>query len=163
MRRKDLEITDYEVILDIMKKCDVCDVAFFDEEFPYIVPLNFGVVRNQDTFSLYFHGAGAGKKIDVLAKNNHVGFSMNCGHNLILDEKACECTMEYESVCGNGIIESLNETDKMEAMIMIMKQYQDKDEYVFNEASMKHMAILKLTVHEITGKKLVHKVVVKRP
>ena len=43
MRRKDREVTQPEEIFDIIKKCDVCRIAFFDEKFPYIVPLNFGV------------------------------------------------------------------------------------------------------------------------
>ena len=57
MRRKDREITDKQAIYDIIKKCDVCRIAFFDETFPYIVPLNFGVTFENDTFSFYFHGA----------------------------------------------------------------------------------------------------------
>ena len=43
MRRKDREITDFNEMLEIMKKCDVCRIALNDEEFPYIVPLNFGL------------------------------------------------------------------------------------------------------------------------
>ena len=38
MRRKDREVTQPEEIFDIIKKCDVCRIAFFDEKFPYIVP-----------------------------------------------------------------------------------------------------------------------------
>lgn len=43
MRRKDREIKNPEEILAIMKQCDVCNIAFFDEEYPYVIPLNFGV------------------------------------------------------------------------------------------------------------------------
>ncbi|MCI9135355.1 MAG: pyridoxamine 5'-phosphate oxidase family protein, partial [Lachnospiraceae bacterium] len=40
MRRKDREITDFQEILEIIRKCDVCRIALNDEEFPYMVPLN---------------------------------------------------------------------------------------------------------------------------
>lgn len=45
MRRKDREITDFDEMINIMKKCDACTIALNDEEtgFPYIVPLNFGM------------------------------------------------------------------------------------------------------------------------
>ena len=43
MRRKDREITDFNEIIEIIKKCDVCRIAMNDGDFPYIVPLNFGL------------------------------------------------------------------------------------------------------------------------
>lgn len=43
MRRKDREITDFNEIMKIIDKCDTCRLALIDEEYPYIVPLNFGV------------------------------------------------------------------------------------------------------------------------
>ena len=43
MRRKDREITDREEILAIIRKCDVCRIALNDGDYPYIVPLNFGL------------------------------------------------------------------------------------------------------------------------
>ena len=84
MRRTDREITDIKEIYKIMKKCEVCDIAFFDKDFPYIIPLNFGVTLKNGLFEIYLHGAGKGKKIDLLNKNNHVGFAARCLENLIL-------------------------------------------------------------------------------
>lgn len=43
MRRKDREITEFEEIIDVMERCGVCRLALHDEEYPYIVPLNFGM------------------------------------------------------------------------------------------------------------------------
>lgn len=42
MRRKDREITDFDEMIKIIEKCDTCRLALNDEEYPYIVPLNFG-------------------------------------------------------------------------------------------------------------------------
>lgn len=54
MRRKDREITDFNEIMNIINKCDVCRLALFDEDYPYIVPLNFGVDKEDDQFVFVF-------------------------------------------------------------------------------------------------------------
>ena len=61
MRRKDREIINKEQIWRIMQRCGVCRVAFHDAEYPYIVPLNFGIGKGEP-LTLYFHCAAQGKK-----------------------------------------------------------------------------------------------------
>ena len=152
MRRKDREITEKQEIFNIIQKCDVCRLAFFDEKFPYIVPLNFGATLENDTITLYFHGANAGKKMELLQKNNAVAFEMDCSHKLIEGEKACDYTMTYESVCGTGFLEKIAEDQKIQAFTAIMKQYTQKD-LDFQPERIKATTLLKLTVNEITAKK----------
>ena len=60
MRRKDREITDFNEILAIMEKCDVCRIALNDDGFPYVVPLNFGMDVRDGQVYLYFHCAMEG-------------------------------------------------------------------------------------------------------
>lgn len=156
MRRKDREITDLTQIVEIMKKCDVCRVAFHDEPYPYMVPLNFGFYQQNDQITLFFHGANAGKKISLLQMDNRVSFEMDCSHHLISAELACEYTMEFESVCGNGIMELVKEDEKIKALSHIMNQYEWKESHIFDENMVRHIAVLKLTVTSIIGKYLVH-------
>ncbi len=151
MRRKDREITDKQQIFDIIKKCDVCRIAFFDEKFPYLVPVNFGATLENDVFTLYFHGANAGKKMELLEKNNAVAFEMDCKHALVEGEKACDYTMKYQSVCGTGYLQKLPDEQKAQAFATIMKQYTDKD-FTFPAEVLKATAVLKLTVEQITAK-----------
>ncbi len=154
MRRKDREITDLNEILEIMKKCDVCNIAFFDEEYPYIIPMNFGFSNQGEQLELYFHCAKAGKKLDLLRANSKVGFEMDCSHNLIIEELDCECTMEFESICGNGTIEILPDDQKINALSQLMKQYKEVPAHNFNEKYVNAIEMLKLTVNDITGKRL---------
>lgn len=58
-----------------------------DEEFPYIVPLNFGLDIQGDQVFLYFHSAMKGKKLDLIAKNHRAAFEMDCEHNLSFMKK----------------------------------------------------------------------------
>ena len=156
MRRKDREIIDRQMILEIMKKCDVCSLAFYDDNYPYIIPINFGVSMEENEIVLYFHCAKEGRKLELLKKNNHVAFEMNCAHKLITGEVACDATMEFESVCGNGSITVVDEADKKKGLSILMNQYIEETDHVFDERYVKAVNILKLTVNEISGKALKH-------
>ena len=101
MRRKDREIINKEQIWRIMQRCGVCRVAFHDAEYPYIVPLNFGIGKGEP-LTLYFHCAAQGKKLDLMQRDRRVSFEMDCAHQLVTGDLACDTTMEYESVCGNA-------------------------------------------------------------
>ncbi|MBU3803729.1 MAG: pyridoxamine 5'-phosphate oxidase family protein [Candidatus Cellulosilyticum pullistercoris] len=154
MRRKDREITDLNEILSIIKKCDVCRIALFDEAFPYIVPLNFGVEVDKEQIVLYFHSAGVGKKIDLIKANKKVAFEMDCEHRLVAGSISCHYTMEYESVCGNGEMTIVGDEEKVKALKCLMKQYVQADDFEFNDKSVRAVTVLKLTVQTVTGKRL---------
>ncbi len=152
MIRKDREITDFDEIIEIIKKCDVCRIALNDEAYPYIVPLNFGMDVQDQQVTLYFHGALKGKKLDLIKKDNRATFEMDCGHNFILYEERMSCTMGYESVMGRGTIEILPEEEKYEALRILMRQYH-AEEFQFNKAMMKVTTVMKMTVESMTGKR----------
>jgi len=42
MRRKDREITDFNEIVQLISSMKVLRLGLIDDDFPYIVPLNFG-------------------------------------------------------------------------------------------------------------------------
>jgi len=150
MRRSDREITDYDEILELVKRCDVCRVAMFDEQYPYIVPMNFGYKLEDDgAMIIYFHGAKQGKKHDLLSKNNHVGFEMDISKPY---EKGT-ITMQYESLVGFGDMEVIDEeSERIDAHLAILKHYNDDDVQVSAEM-MRNTCMLKLSVKHITGKR----------
>ncbi len=151
MRRSDREIKDLPDIIRVMKQCDVCRLAFFDEEYPYIVPLNFGMQVDGEQITLYFHGAREGKKYDLMAKNNKVCFEMDCSHELMTIEEEKNCTMNYESVIGYGTLEMVADEDKYDALCILMKHYH-VEHFEFNKAVIPHTNVFKLNVHQLTGK-----------
>ncbi len=152
MIRKDREITDFDEIIEIIKKCDVCRIALNDEAYPYIVPLNFGMDVKDQQVTLYFHGALKGKKLDLIKKDNRATFEMDCGHNFILYAERMSCTMGYESVIGRGTIEILPEEEKYEGLRILMRQYHAED-FQFHKDMMKVTAVMKMTVESMTGKR----------
>ncbi len=154
MRRKDREIADFEEIKAVMSKCSVCRVAFFDEVYPYIVPLSFGFGEDDGKLTLYFHCANEGKKMDLLKRNNNVAFEMDCPDKFFDGEKACYSTMAFESICGIGTLETVDDEEKIPALKLLMQQYSDKREFEFDAFEVKAVTVLKLTVKEMTGKRL---------
>ena len=152
MRRKDREITDFDEMMKIIDKCDACRLALFDEEFPYIVPLNFGTDVRDGQLYLYFHCANAGRKLDLIRKNNKATFEMDCEHNIILYEERMSCTMGFASVIGHGVIEFIDDENKLEALKIIMRHYHH-EEFKFNTDMMKVTTVFRLKVLDMTGKR----------
>lgn len=153
MRRSDREVRDFDEMVEIIGRCDVCRIALNDNDYPYILPLNFGMEVVDGSVILYFHGAVEGRKYEIIKKDNRASFEMDCAHKLILDEEQKNCTMEYESVIGNGIIEEIDgENEKIAALRILMKQYRSED-FQFNPDVVPMTRILKLTVKNMTGKR----------
>lgn len=151
MRRSDREVRKFEDIVQIMEQCDVCRLALNDEGYPYILPLNFGIMVNEGEVVLYFHGALEGTKYELIARDNRASFEMDCAHNLVLDEEQGYCTMEYKSVIGRGLVEIVPDDEKVEALRILMKQYREEG-FPFSEKAIPRTKVLKLTVTQMTGK-----------
>lgn len=152
MRRRDREVTDFCEMVSIMEKCDVCRIALHDEEYPYILPLNFGMKIENEQVVLYFHGALNGKKYDLMEKDNRVSFEMDCGHQLVTREEEGSCTMAYESVIGRGTMEYVPEEEKYDALVCLMGHYH-KEDFPFQKEVMAQTKVFRLIVQEMTGKR----------
>ncbi len=152
MRRSDREVKEFEDIVAIMEKCDVCRIALNNDGYPYILPLNFGMCVMGDKIELYFHGAMEGTKYDLIEKDNRVSFEMDCEHELVTESERGNCTMKYESVIGQGHIEILSDDEKYNALCILMKHYHQED-FLFNKAVMPNTKVIKLVVERITGKR----------
>ncbi len=153
MRRKDREITDITEILKIMKSCDSVNIALMDGDYPYIVPVNFGIAYIDGKVKIYFHGAKKGKKIDLISENSNAAFSMSSAHRLIEGENSCEYTMEFQSVCGKGNIRFIEGDEKMMGLKFLMSQYGGTGKE-FDEKVIEAVTVMELTVDEISGKRL---------
>lgn len=151
MRRSDREIKDINEILDIMNHCDSVRIALNDTPFPYIFPMNFGLIYDNNKITLYFHCASEGKKLDLIKKDPHVSFEMDTSHRLVTGDSACDYTMEYRSVCGNGICSF--DTDKQTALDAVMKKFSRAETFKYDEKYFDDVTVFKIDVLKITGKK----------
>lgn len=153
MRRTDKEVTGFQELVDIIRRCDVCRLAMNGEDgVPYIVPLNFGLSVVGERVTFYFHSAGEGRKLDLIRADSRVSFELDQGHRLAATEGQGYCTMEYERVMGRGRVEFLPEEEKMEALRLPMAHYR-KEAFPFDTAAVPRTAAYKLTVESMTGKR----------
>ena len=79
MRRKDRLITEETSIRQILDENTIVRLGLYDEDRIYVVPVNYSYTYEKGKLTLYFHGAQAGLKHDILAKRTSVGFEIDNG------------------------------------------------------------------------------------
>jgi nitroimidazol reductase NimA-like FMN-containing flavoprotein (pyridoxamine 5'-phosphate oxidase superfamily) len=154
MRRTDRELTKTEEIIDVLNSGKIIQIAFVDNNEPYIVTLNYGWVFENEKIRLYFHSAHEGRKIDCIKNNPHVCFSISICDPFIAGEKACNYGMKYRSVIGYGrmrIVESNEE--RLNGLNILMKQYTGKDTWNYDDEIVKETMVSCLEVEKISGKR----------
>lgn len=155
MRRSDREVTNIEDIEEIIKKCDVCRLALANDNIPYIIPMNFGYTLSEGKLALYFHCANVGKKLDMIRINSNACFEMDCSHKLITGETACDYSMEYESIIGNGIISIIKDNDhKSMALNTIMKKYSAIENAIYEDKMLNAVTVFVLEAADFSAKRL---------
>lgn len=153
MRRKEREITDEQKIDEIISSCHCCRLGFYDNGKVYIVPLNFGYCRENNTRIIYFHSAKSGRKIDLIRQNGAAGFELDTNYRLKEGTTACSYTAAYQSVIGTGTVTFVEDTmEKIAALQRIMSHNTGKDIWEFNASMVDAVTVLKLRVEEISCK-----------
>lgn len=153
MRRAEKEITNRREIDEILSKATVCRIGFYDQQTPYIVPMNFGYNDN----CLYLHSAPQGKKIDLLKSNPLVCFEVEQNIEIINTGIPCQWSMSYSSVIGYGTANIISDTkQKQEALQILIDHYSPGSSYVFPEKKLNEVTIIKIKITQMTGKKSQH-------
>ena len=152
MRRHDRE-TSYEEAVTILRGCPFATVAFHGGEYPYAVPMHFGVAEENDALVLYFHGAKEGKKLGLLAENSRVAFSAVrfCENVPPKNGIACTATARFESVFGEGELSPVSGEDAERGLRVLLAQNGMKGE--IPPAALAKTCVLRLSVGSLTGKR----------
>ena len=155
MRRHDREITDRQELIAVMKHCAVCRLALNDDNgYPYLLPLNFGLLEDGSTLQLVFHSALEGRKLELLQKDSRASFEMDGRHQLQYFPEKGYCTFAYESVIGRGHIAILNdESEKVAALDAIMEHYHPEGKAWYSPVAIPRTIVYALTVESLTGKR----------
>ena len=152
MRRQECEIREWNEIVAAMERCDVCRIGFSDEQEPYIVPMNFGMKREGEALTLYFHCAREGRKLDLFRRYPRVCFEMDCDHALASAEDAHDCTMHYVCVMGTGTLRETEGEEKLEGLRLLMSRH-GHPQNDFSESAVQVTTVLALTIEHISGKR----------
>jgi len=132
MRRDDFLREDAEFFQEVAERCQVGYLGLITEAgIARSVALNFVAVDE----AIYFHGASAGEKFEILSKNPPVGFTMAwelsyIPSNWIGPEYACPATQLFKSVEIEGrglVVDDLQE--KALALQALMEKHQPGDTF----------------------------------
>jgi nitroimidazol reductase NimA-like FMN-containing flavoprotein (pyridoxamine 5'-phosphate oxidase superfamily) len=153
MRRKEKEITNPELISEIIRGSDVCRLGLAKDNTPYVVPLSFGY----DGDAIYFHTARKGRKIRYMQANGKVCFEFERGVRPLPDPaNPCEWTFSFQTVIGYGTIHELETVDeKAHGLNQIVTHYgahYSGQEGAFGEASLAKIRVWKVTIETLSGK-----------
>lgn len=155
MRRKDRQIADRAEMLEILRGCDVCSVALNGDGAPYVIEMNFGLL-DEEKPTLCFHCAGEGRKLELLRRDDRVGFFASRAHRLQWQDGG-RCTMRYESVAGWGRMRVAEPSEKRAAMEGLMAHYRPETAQAPGEpnwlAMLDATTVLLLEVEELSGKR----------
>lgn len=116
MIRKDRQVMDRELQLQILDACDVMRVAFKgDGAFPYVVPVSFGYAWDEDARAdglptLYFHGAKIGWKAELVLADPHVCVEFD--RFIRYDQLKHGVTARYQSLIGLGLVTEVTDLDE---------------------------------------------------
>lgn len=153
MRRKEREVTDPIEIKAILQKAEVLRIALNNGAYPYMLPVNYGFVMNGAQLTLFFHGSKEGLKHEIIAKDPHVTFEVDCGHMLMqpIGEESCTSSFAYESVIGSGVIEKADDAEKEQLLTLLLAHYGIEAKQ-FNPMHLANTVIYKINAVSYTGK-----------
>ena len=153
MRRKNREVTDINVIREIVRREKVARLGLNDHGKVYIVPMNYGYEDGAEKeLVFYFHCAKVGRKVEVLKENPSVCLELDGEHGLLSVDAPCDHSYYFASLIGNGDAEFVeDEADKSHALSAIMKHQTGKEFTELTDKWVRAVCILKvrLTDYEV--------------
>lgn len=154
VRRKKRQVTDLTLIKQFMNEMTVVRLALYGEDYPYLVPVNFGHTWDEETLVLYFHGAKEGKKMRLLAANPCVAVELDGHHQLIPGKEATSFSYGYQSLIGQGIAEVVTDlAEKRYGLDLLMAQVAPEYDYPpISEKRLQHTAVVKIRVEDYSMK-----------
>jgi nitroimidazol reductase NimA-like FMN-containing flavoprotein (pyridoxamine 5'-phosphate oxidase superfamily) len=149
MRRKDREITEESHLEAILRSAAVCRLALTDGAQPYLVPMSFGFADG----ALYLHSAPAGRKIDLLRRNDRVCFEVEADVALVMGELACGWSFNYRSVIGFGRACFVDDAaERRRGLDAIMRQYGSVGPQDYAEQILARTLVIRIDIERLTGK-----------
>jgi uncharacterized protein len=143
-------IHDLNEIKAILKQCKTCYVAMSDDNFPYVLPMNFALDGDQ----IILHSAQSGRMWETIKKNPKVCINWTLGEELAWQDEqvACSYRVKSKSVIVEGIAEIVEDMkEKERIMRQFMTQYSELP-FKFNEPAIRNVGILLVPMSKLSAK-----------
>lgn len=162
MRRDDFLFTDDVFFNQVARNCQVGYLALITADgYPRSIALNFVATEK----AIYFHGALAGEKFDIISTGTPVGFTMAwelsyIPSNWIGPEFACPATQLFKSVEIKGqcsVVTDLSE--KAAGLQALMEKHQPEGNYLsfspeekMYKKALQHTGVFRVDMESWQGK-----------
>ena len=152
MRRKDREVTEQREIVSILERCRTIRIGMNGSEYPYVVPVSFGMDTSGESPVLYFHCARQGKKAEMLGEERAVFVEADTFFK-VQRTATGGITARYESVMAKGICRRVREPDEiMRGLRLLLAHYGESDYPLERCRGTQHIDVYRIELTEMTGK-----------
>ena len=142
---------------DILKRAEVGRIALCDGSIPYMVPLNFLYQERK----IVFHCTWEGKKLNIIAKNQHCCFEVDEFMGEVSYHYDTLCHLDYDSVLAFGKTHIENgEEEKLRFFQLLHAKYKElyrkpisEGGVRFDKARLSEACCVVVDVEELTGRR----------
>jgi nitroimidazol reductase NimA-like FMN-containing flavoprotein (pyridoxamine 5'-phosphate oxidase superfamily) len=145
-----LAIHNREEIDQIIRTCKTCFLAMSQNDFPYLLPMNFAL----DGDSVILHSAQSGRMWETLKQNQNVCINWILGEELAWQDVKVGCSyrVKSKSVLVEGKVEFVDDfNEKTRCLQLLMNQYSDRD-FKFSKPAVENVGIIKVAIEKISAK-----------
>jgi len=145
-----LFIQNREEIDAIIRSCKTCWLAMSENNFPYVLPMNFALEGD----FIILHSAQHGRMWETVIGNPQVCINWNVGEDLAWQDVKVGCSyrVKSKSVLVEGKVEFIDDFDeKTRCLQLLMAQYSDQD-FKFSRPAVENVGILKVKIEKIAAK-----------
>lgn len=140
-----------EKIVSILENARFCRLALHCDEYPYLIPMNYGF----DDDYIYLHTSSHGTKIELIKLNNKVTLEFEVFHKFIENDLACKWNVRASSLIINGeayFVEDINE--KLKALETIIANYDREKNYTLPVQNVNNTIIIKIIIKRASVREL---------
>ncbi|MGX4686965.1 pyridoxamine 5'-phosphate oxidase family protein [Vagococcus sp. JNUCC 83] len=159
MRRTKDQVSDETEILKIVDSAHYIHLGLHDKNslYPYVVTTDYGYEYIDGVLTIYTHGAPAGRKLELIKENPHVGFNIEVDTSLWepKEERDYNFTTNYKSVIGTAIAEILTDPkDKAHGLTLLINRETDEtfSDEKYDSHDLEYVQVTKYTVQHLSAK-----------
>lgn len=131
----------------LLRRSEVLRLGMFDDDGPYVVPVNFGY----DGERIYVHGPRDGRRVDILSEGARLCFEVDEGE-IVRGETPCSFSSRFRSVIGYGTARLLeSDEEKRRGLDVIMRHYGSSGDGI-PDGKLGITSVMELRIESMDGK-----------
>lgn len=143
-------IEDRNEIDQVLKQCKTCYVAMSDDNMPYVLPMNFGIMGE----NVILHSAQHGRMWETIKRNPKVCINWTLGEELAWQDERVGCSyrMQSKSVMVEGTAQIIDDDAEKEKLFrQFMTQYSDLS-FKFNAPAIRNVGVMLVPMTKLSAK-----------